>query len=139
MKKIIFILSALLSTVYLSGADLTVKITNIKEAKGNIVIGIFDKAEAFPTESKQLKQIVIPVTGETVTKTISSLPNGDYAVAVFHDKNENKACDRNFFGIPKEGFGFSNNFSPKVKAPSFSDVKVGISGNTNMCIKLLHF
>ena len=47
------------------------------------------------------------------------VPPGKYAVAVIHDENENQKLDRNFLGIPKEGFGFANNPRVLLSAPSF--------------------
>ena len=32
---------------------------------------------------------------------------GDYAVAIIQDLNENEKLDKNFLGIPKEPYGFS--------------------------------
>jgi uncharacterized protein (DUF2141 family) len=47
------------------------------------------------------------------------LPPGDYGVAVIHDENQNARLDRNFIGIPKEGFGFANNPHVGLSAPPF--------------------
>ncbi len=138
MKRTAIITTLLTLIQSLYAADLTVTVSNIKEVKGNIVIGIFNCPNAFPCENKELKQIIIPVNANEVSKTVS-LPKGIYAIALFHDKNENNKCDRNFLGIPTEGIGFSNNFKPKMKAPTFDDVKVTVKQDTNMCIKLLHF
>ena len=48
------------------------------------------------------------------------LPPGDYGIAVIHDENRNHKLDRNFLGIPKEGFGFANNPHVGLSAPPFS-------------------
>ena len=47
------------------------------------------------------------------------LPPGDYGVAAIHDENSNAKLDRNFIGIPKEGFGFANNPHMGLSAPPF--------------------
>jgi len=39
----------------------------------------------------------------------TDLHDGVYAVSVFHDENENQKLDKDFVGIPKEGYGASNN------------------------------
>ncbi len=124
--------------MYALDTDFTVTVTNIKESKGQIVIGVFDRQSSFPKEGKQVRKIVIPVTGNQVSKTID-LPNGTYGLAIFHDENGDGKCDQNMLGIPKEGFAFSNNFKPSVKAPKFKDVQFTINDNMNMKIKLLHF
>jgi uncharacterized protein (DUF2141 family) len=53
---------------------------------------------------------------------------GAYAISVVDDINANMEMDKNFFGIPKEGFGFSNNASPRgMRPPSFEDAKLTVS------------
>jgi uncharacterized protein (DUF2141 family) len=59
--------------------------------------------------------------------TFDNLPRGDYAVAVFHDENMNGRLDKNIFGIPKEGYGFSNNPKKSMGPPKFTDVKFQLS------------
>src|SRR3546814_1591535 len=34
---------------------------------------------------------------------------GRYSVALYHDENGNKEFDKDFLGIPSEGYGFSKN------------------------------
>lgn len=120
-------------------SDLTVIVTNIKDMRGNIIVGVFDKKEAFPNVGQQFKQVKFAVSADVVSGIISGLPDGEYGIAVFHDKNGDGVCDTNLLGIPKEGFGFSNNIKPKFRAPSFKDVKFTKQGDMNMKIKLLYF
>jgi uncharacterized protein (DUF2141 family) len=47
-------------------------------------------------------------------------------VAVFHDENGNGTVDRNFIGLPAEGFGFSRR-SP-LRVPSFSETSFDVHG-----------
>ena len=44
---------------------------------------------------------------------------GRYGIVVLHDENENRKIDRNFIGLPKEGWGMSNNPRPGFSAPNF--------------------
>jgi uncharacterized protein (DUF2141 family) len=47
--------------------------------------------------------------------------------------------DRNFFGIPKEGFGFSNNPRVVFVAPSFQAAVVAVScPATQLDIRLIY-
>lgn len=50
-----------------------------------------------------------------------NLPYGNYALTVHHDKNLNVKMDRNFLGLPAEGWGLSRNIIPIFKLPIFSD------------------
>ena len=47
---------------------------------------------------------------------------GTYAVAVYHDENDNHHFDRTLLGLPAEGYGFSNNVKPLFGLPSFASV-----------------
>jgi uncharacterized protein (DUF2141 family) len=52
---------------------------------------------------------------------------GLYALAVYHDANANRKFDRSAFGLPNEGFGFSNNPSTFFGPPGFSSVRINVS------------
>jgi len=39
---------------------------------------------------------------------LAGIPPGTYAIACYHDENDNGKLDTNFLGIPKEGTGASN-------------------------------
>jgi uncharacterized protein (DUF2141 family) len=55
------------------------------------------------------------------------VPPGRYAIVVIHDENENQRLDRNFWGIPKEGFGFANNPRVILSAPSWQAASTEVS------------
>ncbi len=56
-----------------------------------------------------------------------NLPPGDYALAAIHDENSNARLDRNFIGIPKEGFGFANNPHVGLSAPAFQAAVIHVA------------
>lgn len=128
---------AVFGTVGMSAQNaLTINITNLVPSKGNIEIGIFNKAEGFLKPGKQIAQKTVKAVGKSISYTFN-LPKGDYAVAVYQDENSNRKCDTNMIGIPTEGFGFSNNYRPKLSAPSFSQTKFSINGNKSITISLI--
>lgn len=96
---------------------LQVTVTNIKGHKGNIIIGIFDSNENFL--KKPLDGRMAKASGDSITVVFENLKPGKYAVSVLHDANKNKDLDKNKLGIPKEGFGFSNNVLGAMGPPSF--------------------
>jgi len=61
--------------------------------------------------------------------TFEGLPHGMYAIACYHDENNNGKIDTNFFGVPKEGTGASNNAKGFMGPPSFSNAKFLLSTN----------
>ena len=70
------------------------------------------------------------------TEINNVLPHGEYAVTLFVDFNGNNKLDKNFLGIPKEQYGFSNNVMGKMSPPTFDQAKFVITGATTQNIKL---
>ena len=70
------------------------------------------------------------------TEINNVLPYGEYAVTLFVDSNGNKKLDKNFLGIPKEQYGFSNNVMGRMSPPTFDQAKFAIAGPTTQNIKL---
>ena len=66
------------------------------------------------------------------TLIFKDLENGQYAIRYFHDENKNEELDTNFIGIPKEGFGFSNDAIGKFGPKDFSEWLFEISGDTSL-------
>jgi uncharacterized protein (DUF2141 family) len=79
-----------------------------------------------------------PVKADSLTLTFENLPFGTYAVSVHHDINENGRLDKNFFGIPREPFGVSNNPKKFFGPPSFDQAKFLFKeSNQKIVIELL--
>jgi uncharacterized protein (DUF2141 family) len=58
------------------------------------------------------------------------IPPGTYALAVIHDENMDGKLGTNSVGIPTEGYGFSNDASALMGAPSFNAASFAYSGRT---------
>ncbi len=59
----------------------------------------------------------------------------DVALAVVHDENMNGKLDTNLLGIPKEGYGFSNDAKASLGAPTFSAASFPYEGK-NLELKI---
>ena len=64
------------------------------------------------------------------------LEKGYYGIKIYIDKNLNGKFDTNFFGIPKEQFGFSNNAIGLVGPPTFEKSMIYVSSNESINIIL---
>jgi uncharacterized protein (DUF2141 family) len=69
--------------------------------------------------------------------SFSGLPAGNYAVVILHDENDDHKMNTNFFGIPKEGCGFSNNVMGTFGPPSFSRASFSFTGNSETQITIV--
>tara|TARA_R110002050_G_scaffold54521_3_gene123256 strand:- start:397 stop:813 length:417 start_codon:yes stop_codon:yes gene_type:complete len=130
----------LLSLLFISPSSekkvLTLNITNIETIKGTIEIGIFNTNERFLEEGQAYKTTSVKVTADKHTVVFKDLPPGNYAVSMYHDVNADGECNRNFMGIPKEPYGFSNNFRPRFSAPTFKDCEFTLDSNKTLKIEL---
>lgn len=137
----LFSLCYLLLTTLLSPPDIgTLKLTvdNIQSEEGNIMIALYKSRENFLQEENIYRSAVISAKKPSTHFTFQEIPAGDYAIAIFHDKNADEKLNFNFFFLPKEPYGFSNNFIPRFSKPAFEDTKFSVNGNTKINIKLIH-
>jgi uncharacterized protein (DUF2141 family) len=109
-----------------TGSSLTIRIVGAKSSKGQIAIAVFNGEAGFPGDkSKAVRTLQTGIDPQTLIAqvTLKNLPRGVYAVAVFHDENMNGRLDRNVLGIPKEGYGASNNPRKSMGPPKFAEAK----------------
>ncbi|MFP2924046.1 DUF2141 domain-containing protein [Pyxidicoccus sp. 3LG] len=116
------LLPVLLLGASAEAATLTLNLDGLREAKGHVYISVAADAAAFDDKGKPAVVRRVEVTGPKLTITIPDLAPGTYAVSLFHDANGNGKLDTNFIGIPKEGYGFSNNVGARGK-PKFDEAK----------------
>lgn len=109
-------------------ATFQVYVNGLQSAQGNILLSVFNDADAFPKDASRAvyKIKVRSVQPETIV-TIKNVPPGDYAVAVVHDENANDQMDKSGIGLPKEDFGFSNDAMGTFGPPSFKKAKVVVA------------
>lgn len=113
-------------------ATLTVRVTGARNTKGKIWVTVFQDAEGFPDDpSKAVRQQSVDIDPNTMSAevTFKDLPQGTFAVSVLHDENGNGKMDKNFVGIPKEGYGASNNPKKKKRAPRFDEAKFSLNSS----------
>ena len=136
-----FSLSILIGTLFFSMAyakcgTLIVEVHGIKEIKGQIVIGLYNKPKGFPDIGKQYKGIITKITTKRATYTFVDIPDGHYAIALFHDINSNGKLDYNFLGIPKELYAFSCISKTCLKTPKFHEAKFKFKDKHKLKVKL---
>jgi len=128
----------LMWSVKVMGQDVnfTIQVTGFQQNSGQIRIAVYNKENGFLTPERVYKKIVLDVNQSILRHTVR-LPQGDYAIALYHDNNSNGICDKNFLGIPTERYGFSNNIRPILSAPSFKSTMVEVKKDLEIKIALL--
>ena len=121
--------------------SLTIEIDGFRNPKeGNILIAIFTDQLNFKNDIS-LKNWTVPKEKliKGVFKETVKLPLGEYGIAILDDEDINGKMSYNFFGIPKEGYGFSDFNHSGFKKPMFSDFKFSVSDSTHMILIKLRY
>jgi uncharacterized protein (DUF2141 family) len=119
---------------------LRVELENLRNEEGSIRYLVFDKEEGYPDKNElAVKEGSLEVIKAKEGIVIENLPEGEYSFSIIHDENNNNRLDTNFLGIPKEGFGFSNNPTVIFGAPSFSKCKFDLKSDSKITIKMKYF
>lgn len=136
MKKTILflVMMGFALAVAAQNQPLTVSIKNVNSDKGTLRVGIFNSQNDFL--KKQLFGQVIKSKSGEIQVVFDNVPTGAYAISIIHDENENGELDSNFFGIPKEGFGFSNDAMGTFGPPSFEKASFKWTGKEALTVNL---
>jgi uncharacterized protein (DUF2141 family) len=99
-----------------STSTLTVRVTGIRNTNGKIRLTLMRDSKF--VEGREVEIDAATLSAKTV---FANLPQGVYAVNLFHDENMNGKMDSNYFGMPEEGYGFSNNPAKRMGKPGFDE------------------
>ncbi len=110
-----------------SASDLTIVVSGIRNGTGAIGGGIFNTEASFPKAPQALASFRFRAAQGNITVTFHNLPPGKYAASAYHDENDNGELDRDQVGIPKEGYGFSNDAKGAFGPPEFSAAAIELA------------
>lgn len=103
------------------GGSVTVQVGPLRNRAGSIACRLYAEPTGFPEDPAHAVGERRPVTGSSATCAFENLPPGRYAVAVFHDEDDDARLAKNLLGAPAEGYGVSNNRTHLTHAPSFEE------------------
>lgn len=139
MKRLIGLSLAIigLQQVSVAQSKIIAEISNFENDKGVCRACIFNSAASFKGESGNPVQCIqVPITNNRTQVQFENVPAGNYAIFLFHDTNKNNKMDKNFMGIPKEGYGASLNKLPFASAPTFDENKFSVSNGTTVRLSI---
>ncbi len=104
--------------------NLTVSVSGFENDRGQLRIALFNSEENYSNKEEPIIPFNRGFASIKDNKTIwvfENIPFGEYAVKCYHDENGNEKMDRNFLGIPKEKYGFSNNAKGNSGPPDYEE------------------
>jgi|SRR6185295_10033585 len=139
MKKLIMIVVMSLTGIALQGQipqPFEIVVENVKDNEGILMVALFNSEETFT--SKPWRGDRPAAEKGTMHVYFSDVPPGNYAIAVYHDANKNSKMDKNLLGIPKEGYGFSNDVMGSFGPPSYENAQIQWTGTETYTIHLTY-
>jgi len=122
---------------FAQNAPLEIDLTGLRNEKGHVLVSLFRADVGFPDDpTKAIQKQRVAINKDKAVVKFDSIPNGVYAVAVLHDEDDDMKMDKNFVGIPKEGYGFSNNAIRLTGPPSFKEASFDHKNTQKIEIKV---
>lgn len=107
--------------------DLTVVVKNLRSDRGRVRLALWHDPAGFTKPEAALSTLKVAPRGRVARVTIAGLKPGRYALATYHDENDNGKLDRTWIGWPEEGLGFSNGAWINLGPPTFKAAAVEIA------------
>lgn len=123
-------------TVGTAAAQHTLKmeIKGVTSTQGKVSAALYTDQKSFLKFDKVFKAVSAKAVKGITTLIVEDIPDGNYAVAVFHDKNGNGKLDTNFLGIPTEPVAFSKAKMKTFGPPKFEECAFPIMKDTEITI-----
>lgn len=116
--------------------DLTVEIQGLDSQSGQVCMTLFGSSQGFPNDlNRAISGQCIDITGRPLSFVFRGLPYGSYAVAAYHDRNDDRQLNQGAFGIPVEGIAFSNDAPLRMGPARYQDAVFFLS-QTNARIQI---
>ena len=112
--------------------DLTVEVLDARSGQGMVAGALYEEADWMRTPMQGELQLA---AARSVLR-YRNLPAGRYAVAVYHDENNNGKLDSNRLGLPVERYGFSRDARGIMGPPSFADAAFDLQADTTITVHL---
>lgn len=112
-------------------------IDGLDSARGRVAVALYDSAASFRERSGAVASGWVAPDDGRATWTVAPVTPGVYAIAAYHDLNENGRLDRSALGVPVEPYGFSNDARGRFGPPDFEKAAIRIEpGERTVAITL---
>ena len=134
MKYFLFLSLTLLLSFKIC-AHGTIIISGVEHNKGYIDVKIYTNKESFLKEELAAEIIRKKATKDQTVVPLSKVHEGTIAIVAYHDEDSNGELKTGLFWRPKEGFAFSNNYTPKGP-PKFKKAAIVLVHGETVIIEL---
>jgi uncharacterized protein (DUF2141 family) len=110
-------------------STLSADVRALRSEKGRVGCALYASERGFPKDrDAAVETRWCDITSDkTASCQFDDVVAGTYAIACFHDENNNGKLDANLLGIPTEGVGVSNDAKGFMGPPKFKDAAFSYS------------
>ena len=116
-------------------ATLTVTITGVHSATGDVYVALFNGPANFPDGDYALRHVKVKASTAPIVVSFNNIPPGTYAVGCYHDEDKLGHFKTNWFGYPLDGYALSNGIRAVISRPTFAQAAFPV-GNPATSIAL---
>lgn len=109
--------------------SLRVDVSGVRNDRGFVIGTLCKDGEVFPSGCKRRARA--KAADGVVSLDFQGLAKGGYALALYHDENENGALE---LGV--EGIGFSNNANLAKAPPDYDASRIEVNGATRIRVRI---
>jgi uncharacterized protein (DUF2141 family) len=131
LTALVIIVACVMGTAHASCPGIHITLLNLRNSIGTVDCALFDSPSGFPADTLRsaVRLVAMKIANRSARCDFDDVPAGRYALVVLHDENMNGRLDYNWLGMPREGYGFSNDAHATVGAPSFEQAAFVYDGN----------
>ncbi|MEX0361721.1 MAG: DUF2141 domain-containing protein [Allomuricauda sp.] len=133
-KKLLWLFLTTVPMAMIAQNTISVEVSNIPSAEGKVNIAVYNSETTFLKFEGVVKARSVEAKKGKVNLKLENIPEGEYALAIFHDENGNDKLDKNWLGIPTEKVAFSRAKMKTFGPPSYRDCCFKVTGDKAISI-----
>jgi len=133
LKKLLISSLVLLTAPQVNAENIQFEINGVNSEKGMLYVQLFKGQQNFDANKAELSNMLKPKPGKN-TIIFNNIEPGEYAIRYFHDADSSGKLEFNLFGMPVEGYGFSNDAWPDFGPPEYQQVKFLVTDSSEAVI-----
>ena len=110
------------------GSVVTVVASGFTSEKGMVLVALCNSREDYESDEECFRVGRVPAKDGQATHAFEGVPDGTYAVKLFHDENSNDEHDMGWMG-PKERYGISNDARGLFGLPDWDEARFSFEGS----------
>jgi len=117
--------------------QVTVHLSGFRNHTGKALLALFTSKKGYPEKGKlAFKRAAAPIRHNAAKVVFRDVPAGEFAVVVLHDENGNKKMDKNFLGMPQEGWGVSRNPKTRMRPPNWGESALRLDAGASVRVDI---